>query len=390
MIFTRILSAEYEYGRQTGSDYDFLNRSPRGDVENVRQLIEDWFERFPASEKDRLSSALRSKDNITHQSAFFELYCHELLLRHGFVVTAHNPESNSRAKDFRAQLGPSTVDLEATVCTDADSLSTQSKLLSTIIDYVNEHAFVSGFRYHFEVHRRGTELPRMKRLSAEIADFARSFNRKELREALEKVNFQNIPTRDFTDGEWTFEIGLIPRPHDETASIASKRSIGIGPTTGGVLHHDSALRNTLDRKAKHYTQHDHPYIIAVDTIFEMSMRNDDDIDVLQALLGTEQVEFRSGFTNPRATRKPDGIWVGPRGARNRNVSAILHVNQMKSWNICAAPIKMYLNPWAANPLEHQVFRVEKRIWNLSTGEPTDVKGEAPSVLFGLDSRWPEP
>lgn len=386
IIFNRRLSADYKYGRNRGSDYDFLNRSPRPGVERIRKLIEYWFSHIPDSEKDRVASSLRSKDNFTHSSALFELYCHELLLKHGFSVSMHRIEINSRAKDFRAQLGSKIIEIEATVCTDADALSTEHKLIGEILDYIDEHAFATGFRYSFEIVHSGLKLPKLKKLAQEISIWSRSHDRKQLRSELIKDSSAKMPVRLFTDGEWKFEIMLLPRPDDEYEFTGFRQSIGVGPVYGGFLHHDKALRNTLGRKAKHYQEHSFPYIIAVDTIFDFPMN--DDIDILQSLLGSEQISYDIHARETKLTRKPDGLWIGPNGPWNKSVSAVLLVNQMKSWTICTAPITLYLNPWATNELASNIFKIDTLAWELSTGKITKKEGQSSCELFGLEPGWP--
>lgn len=386
MLFTRRLSKDFEYKRNQGSEYDFLNSSPRPSVERIRVLIEEWYSHYPTEEKERLKTSFISRDNITHEAAFFELFCHELLLRHGFTVELHARDSNQRAKDFKAIKESDTLELEACVCTDEDEFSSEKKTLGTITDFLDEHAFVPGFRYAIDLKKKGKKLPGLRNLADEIVKWAKSFDRKALRTDLEDNRIDLMPSRLFVQDEWEIEIMLLPRPDDETDFVGFKQSIGIGPFHTALLHHDKALRNSLTRKSHHYAEYSYPYIIAICTSF--SFPTHDEIDIFQALLGTEKIIFNVRISETRLSRKPDGLWNGPLGPRHKKVSAVLIANNLKCWNICTANLKLYINPYAENPIKYDLLRLDKCYWQQESGEIIQEKGEPLNVLFGLEPEWP--
>lgn len=383
MIFNRKLSKEYEYGRDQGSEYDFLNRSPRSSVERIRVLIEEWFNHIPDKEKSRLAVSLKSKDNLTHQSAFFELFCHELLIKQDFSVIMHAQSVNKRAKDFRAVQGDDIIEAEATICTEADMHSAETKNIGNLIDFIDERAFVPGFRYAIDIIKNGKNLPGLRRLTEDIVEWTKLHNRKELRSTLEADNSANMPSKVFVNSDWEIEITLLPRPSDEEEYDGFKKSIGIGPIQSSHLHHERALLNTLTKKASHYNDYSYPYVIAINPIFKFPMH--DDIAVIQALLGSEQipVDLRTSIF-----RKPSGLWIGPNGPRNKKVSSVIIADRLKSWNICKSRVKLYLNPYAIHPVPVVLFHLDTCSWNIKTGERIENKGKPINELFGLDPEWP--
>ncbi len=386
-IFSRRLSSSYLYARAQTPEYEFLDRCPRKAVESIRALIEEWFVKVPDTEKTRVRSGLRSRNDLEHWSTFFELYCHELLMKSGYSVQMHVTEVSGRAKDFKAIRASLTLDWEATICTDSDAIRSYDSLRDQVLDFIDEKSFVPGFRYSLEIEDSGKNLPGLKAMAQEIRKWAQMHDRKVLRAAYEATGYDALPISVFSANGWTLRITLIPRPKDEEDDDQFKKSIGIGPIFGGELHHDRALRNALKRKASHYSDFSLPFVIAVDTIFSFPMN--DDVDVVQALLGTEQISFDPRTMRTALTHAPDGLWVGPNGPRNTGISAVFVVSQLRSWYVAKAPITVYLNPWASKPIEANALGVRTVTWDKMTGRPIDLKGRNGAEVFGLPPEWPE-
>ena len=384
-VFTRELSAEFEYGRSQTPEYDFLNRSPRAEVESVRLLIEEWFGRVPQNERARILSSLRSRKNPEHWGAFFELFCHEMLLRNGYGVEMQPHSPHGKTKDFRASGRTFAFEMEASVC--LDSFQNQHSVVNQLTDFIDEHAFAAGFRYSIQLTHEGSNLPPLRLLSEQIRDWANGFNREEQRRLLEESNFEALPVRTFSHDDWEVEIRLIPRPIDESQTHGFKKAIGIGPVFSGWLQHDKAMLNTLKGKAAKYPDRDHPFIIAINTMFGFGTH--DEIDVFQALLGTERVTVDLKTLQSKPSRAADGLWIGPKGPRNKRVSGVFVANHLRSWNVPRTKITLYLNPWAEKPIDHSVLSCDAVSWDLPTGRKVEHSGKNPSEIFCLDPNWPE-
>ena len=61
--------------------FSYLNKCGRDECFRVREVLEEWFTRYPEKEKDELRSRFQSGDDTHFASAFFELYLHELLFK---------------------------------------------------------------------------------------------------------------------------------------------------------------------------------------------------------------------------------------------------------------------------------------------------------------------
>ncbi len=385
-VFSRDLSEDFEFGRQNTPEYEFFNRCPRPEVENVRRLVEAWFDAMPDPEKPRLLRSLRSRDNMEHWSAFFELYCYQLLLRNDLDVIMHSPGGSNRAKDFRPKRKDVDIEVEAVVCTDSATQQTQEDILNTVLDYVDSNGWVAGFRYELEIEHKSDNLPPLNALAADIRRWASAYHRADLRAVLEKDGYNALPTRIFDKGDWTFRLTLVPRPSDEIDYAGFKKAIGVGPVEGGIIRNEKALWNTLKRKASHYQEYSFPFMIAVDSILEFPMQ--DEIDILQALFGTEQLAYNPITRKKRMARAPDGLWIGPKGPRNRHVSGVLVVNELKAPSVAKAKTRLYLHPWAYRPLQVGTISVPTSTWDKSTGQKIDLPGKQPWETFNLPQDWP--
>lgn len=83
-------------------NFQYLNRSARPEFKEARRIIQTWVDRYPSQLKDDWRGRFTSDNNRHHYGAFFELYCHEFLLRQGYSVEGHciGDASRSTAPDF--------------------------------------------------------------------------------------------------------------------------------------------------------------------------------------------------------------------------------------------------------------------------------------------------
>lgn len=381
-MFRRKPDPTFLNAAQTTPHIDFLELSSRPEVQPIRDTLEAWFSEYPDSEKIRLARDFRSKRNREHLSAFFELYCHALAKATGYKVAPHPRETSGRAKDFHCVSADLEFDLEATVATDADTADKQSNNRSQLHDYLNKNAFVLGMRYGVRFVRDSSTTPPLSALAKRIKAWAAAFDRASLRTVLESDRSAEMPAKVFRAGDWQVEVTLLPRPHDEVDPPAGSRAIGFGPLLGGFMDNDRSIRNTLKKKAEHYADRSSPYIIAVNTWFELGPI--DDVDFLQALLGTEVL--LATHKSSDMARKPDGIWYGPTGPCNRHVSGVLHVPTVMPWSIARTPPVLYLNQIANHRISTEVFPVKTVLWTPDRPETMLSTGRPIWDIFGL---WPE-
>lgn len=389
-LFEVAVDPHLEYGRGSTPHIDFLDRSPRPAVAEIREVLDLWYGRFPDIEKDRLKREFRSTNNRTHSSAFFELYCNELLLRHGYEVSVHVPEKTGRAKDFRCRRSGRIIDFEATVSNDVEADRQQNRNRTRVLDYIDEHGFVLGFRYSMEDLKEGSDLPRLKHLAHQVRSWASENDRKTLRRVLETEGPESLPVRQFVSNEWKFRIRLIPKPEDELAKPSNPRSISMGPITSGFRNDDRSLRNTLKLKSKHYRDKRYPFIIGVNA--NHGFGTVDEEDILSALLGTEVVRFRfkgiHEMPDHYLDRKPDGLWIGPKGPTNKTVGGVMIVSNLAPWSIVSNRPVLFIHPFSSNPVTQVDLDIDAVSWDTKDGEIVRSYGRSPAEIFDLPEDWP--
>ena len=86
--------------RDVESSFSYIDASARPPIAWARSSLEIGLVTTRRTPGQSWLRRFRSKDDRQHESAFFELYCHELLIRHGFAVETH-PLSCARSHDAR-------------------------------------------------------------------------------------------------------------------------------------------------------------------------------------------------------------------------------------------------------------------------------------------------
>ena len=116
-LYDQIVRAERRARRQNESSFDYMNGSARPGICAIRELLEQWFEHLQDDAKADIRARFRSRDDVQHQSAWFELFWHELMRRGGYDLEIHPTVANVTTNpDFLAQRnGVSRFYLEATL-----------------------------------------------------------------------------------------------------------------------------------------------------------------------------------------------------------------------------------------------------------------------------------
>jgi hypothetical protein len=124
------------------------------------------------------------------------------------------------------------------------------------------------------------------------------------------------------------------------------RAIGIGPTRGGVICNDEALRVVIKRKGQAYGPLEEPFIVAVNSIGEFE---GEVLDITNALYGSEHVCDPGHGEELQLIHARDGVWTGGPTPTYTRISAVLFGSAVFPWNLGEAELLLFHNPWAAHP-----------------------------------------
>jgi hypothetical protein len=157
---------------------------------------------------------------------------------------------------------------------------------------------------------------------------------------------------------------------------------------GNFLTTDEDIRRAVRAKSKKYGRLALPLIVAVNVVSDHC----DDIDIDNALFGTEQIvcTFKTdGSIQERAERCLDGVWFGPKGPRNEAVSAVLVGRNIEIYN-CGDSNKTPLlihSPYSTHRLVLE-YPLPESIPDDSTKTMKRKEGRSAREFLRLPDPWP--
>jgi len=342
--------ADTSPGSYSEPDFDYLNRSARVAAQAIRALLEDWFARYPNPSKAELRASFRSKDNVQHLSAFFELYVHELLLVHGYRLEVHPElERTSKRPDFLARTNHHEVYVEAIVATNSSSKEAGAEArLNQAYDALNRVNSPNFFV--------GIEVYGVPSTPVPLNEFRRAVERflGELDPDVvsrERLNGGLItaPRRQFSHEGCTIEFFPIAKSREARGKPGLRPLAMLGPGEAESVHDSRALKNVVATKAKRYGEMKKPFVVAVNAMAQHL----ESIDMADALFGQESDTVFHDINRaavPRATRTMNGVWITGKGPTNTRVAAVLVASAVSPWSLHVRKPIIYLNPWAKYPV----------------------------------------
>jgi hypothetical protein len=279
--------------------FDYLNRSSRTEAERVRSLLEEWCSLYPPTARNELISRLRSRKDVDHVSAVFELALHELLRRAGSCVTPHPEILGGRGRpDFLVTSAAGVrYYLEATLSFDATDTARGEKLLAQLYDILDK---MHSPNYFIGVSHRG--LP--------DAPLKASVIRGKLQQWLDSLDYNqciawasgegNAAELSHSEAGVDFVFTAVPKHTCRSGT----RAIGLQLPEARWTNVSDAIRSRLLDKVGQYGRPEAPLVIAVNA-FALSVDRD---EVLDAFFGRFAVAIDRQTGATQQTRTPDGFW----------------------------------------------------------------------------------
>jgi hypothetical protein len=367
------------------STYEYLNRSARVEIDNIRRLVEDWFHHYPLSEANELYSRFRSKDERQHKSAFFEILLHELLLKLNCQVEIH-PEINTtfaKHPDFLVKSKENEdFYLEAVVVAVESEKKEAARLRMNVVrDVLNQ---MSSPNFFIGINLRGypDTSPPVRNIRSFLQKHLEGLDPDKLSQIQELGGLKALPHWLYEHKGWEIEFYPIPKSTKIREEIGV-RSIGMEFHDFQLIDSITPVKKALLGKAGRYGNLNLPYVIAVNTVG----LHVDDIDIMNVLFGTEQYVFNSGSKKEKLNRKLDGLWTSNCGPRYTRVSAVL-VASVSPSNLANANICLYHNPWAEKKYNSILISLPQAVPVLKDNIIKRKEGESLTRIFNLSSEWP--
>jgi hypothetical protein len=273
------------------------------------------------------------------------------------------------------------VFVEAVVATDETPVeAAKGAVLATFFDEVNRLDSPSFFIGIRRLTNPTNRQPPARRLRAFLKKELCQLDPDAVSVEAEASGGRHLQSLTFVDGDFVAEIDVIPKA-PEARGKQGVRPLGTYPWDARWGGTGGAIKAALTRKASRYGSLQLPYILAVNV---MSKWGFDRRDVAEALFGLERHSLAHGSLELQITRNPDGLWYGPRGPRNRRVSAVMTTSVLPS-NLSAARLCIYHNPFAR-------FAVTEHPWpcDVATVRLIWEDGKPIGDLLDLPAIWPGP
>lgn len=146
----------------TEDSFHFLNRVAGTPWAKVRELTEEWFADYPASEQADLRSRYRETDAPQHYGAGWELYIYTLYRRLGYDVKVHPTLPNTpRKPDFLVTRGDISTYVECVVHLSTGGTPRRGGgAESSWIFEATNRARNPNFMVNIDIEQTGSERPK--------------------------------------------------------------------------------------------------------------------------------------------------------------------------------------------------------------------------------------
>jgi hypothetical protein len=386
-IFDNIDRTTSGAASRISSAFNYLNTSSRTEAARVRALVDDLFHRYPANDQDDLKRRLRSLDNITHASAFFELVLHELLLRSDCKIVAVEPDvpDSQKKPDFLVQ-APTGEQfyLEATLATGRSTAdaAAQNRLNQAL--HIIDSMGSPDYFLDLTISGMPTDNIPAADFRRRLKFWMRQLNYDNVAIAWEE-GFQAVPTFDYAIHGVEFHIR--PYPRRGTRGIPTERAIGVQSLEPFVGLPELPARAAVTGKAGRYGDLPLPYVIAVNSMGTYARES----QMIDALFGTPAVEVCDTEDGPkdRHVRQRDGAWHGVGGPQYTRVSTVISTERVDPWHVGLRRARLILNPWAARSASFLDLGIDRREVDLANGRLIESEGHSLQELLELPENWPE-
>jgi hypothetical protein len=377
--------------------YSFLNRSALPRFAKPCEVLEGWFQDYPTHNQEKLSKDFRSSIDQQHLGAFFELYCYSLLHHQGFDVSVEQIIDPTKRNpiDFLVQQDSKPLFcMESTVALDSNAKITNQKKIHELQEKLNSLSS-PYFQVSFEVESESSANLPIAQIRTELRHWLDTLDPESVRASWEARDYEAIPSWTWEQDGWRITFSPIPKPeggvgtHDELIQYQLIEFQWANPR--------NALIKTLESKAKKYGNPNFPYIIAVDILAASAIHRDKRF-ILEVFLGKEILLIDPQTGESRGvTRSPliqgrsadeDGLWFGrPARPRNKQVSAVLLVDELMPWSIAKWTPLLWHNPWAQYPLNPDLWQGPQILINRKGQIQEERDGKTGKELLKLPSDW---
>lgn len=386
MLFTERIRTDSTRKTNRESDFAFMDRSSRGEIDRVRVFIEALASRYPKEELPELVARVRSGNDTHFKSAIFELVLHEFLVRLGYTLQPHPELTNGSTSrpDFHV-VGPEGGEfyLEAVLASAANDAGPAAEaMIGTTLDALSR-ATHANFMVAVEWEGAPYSQPSGNRLRFAVQRWLDSLDPDAVQGQIDQHDLFSAPTFKWEHEEWRVLLRALPLKPERRGK--STTLIGVLDGGAGFIDEWTPIRDAVRFKGSKYGKLDKPLLVAVNfDSFHL-----DPIDEMQALYGQEQFVFTMDRPEkePRVERAPNGAWQGKGGPQATRVSGAWLFNDLSPYTLASRRNTIYFNPWAAHPLPESLKKMPCAI--ADNGTVSWHPGATLRDVLELPEGWPE-
>ena len=380
MLFDDIQRTDHRPSTRGRSSFEFLNTSAWPACNNMRDRLEQWFERYPDSSKNDLRARFRKRDH-NHGSAFFELFLHEVFRRLGLSPEVHPESQRGRGRpDFAVTSGSDGIAYVEANVVGLRGFMAEDPLEDEVLDAIDALAVERPTGIALQARTRGNlaQTPPIRRIKAKVRRWVDRIDR----EFTSPGRIEAEPSLEIPYGEWVLTLAAFHR-----FEHGSKRLIHIGPGKSGTVSDGIALRKNVLAKAKQHRDLDRPLIVAMNTQSGFQDHEDEQSALFgRELLSWQEDEHGNVVTLPHVSREPDAVWRNRAGSRYSRLHGVLFFRGAWPWTAHSVTSHLYVNPYIEADLPDELLRLgSARVRN---GEMRWEAGLSFGDLLDLPEDWP--
>ena len=321
---------------------DFVCRSSREDIIELRELLHQIFEFFPMSDrKNALAQEILDAENqILPQ--LVEMLASRIFQLEGFTVI---PEPTivgvSSKPDFHVSKGCEEYLVEVkTTLTDTQSELHERRMVENLLHYSFQERIVSrDFWISVYMIRSGKVTPSAREFSAQVQSFINNLAYEAVLDSDRAENFDRFETVVRTNG---WEFGVTANCKFE-ARGKQTYCLGSPPGRSRYGSETDRVRKMLSDKHRQHKNHTTPFIF----VFNIAYWFDDIGDIAEALLGREAVRLRresDGSVVGHGIRDESGFWGSPANPKHTDVHAVIGMKGRSDLSPEAFDVKLFHGP----------------------------------------------
>ena len=370
-LFNTTVTSSAKPKRFSEPTIEFWDRTSYTECVEIRDIVEDWFTRYPAASQAGLRSRFRDRNQQNHEGAFFELLIHELLICTGHtIIVDPSPSGTADRPDFLVTQDDGTkYFLEATTTHDRSEYEVGDDARIDQFIGAIERAEADEFSIDLQLEGKCETTPPLGAVRREVErriQQLRSSNQPELQGAALLGAFS------ITHEGLRVSCRLRRTPTNTRKHFIS--SIGY---PARAINGSKAIRESLRSKASKYRSLELPLVIALNHLHGLETQN----SFTDALYGTTCIIIpRDGSKTEDETvgRRGDGFFLSNSRAIHTHVAAVLAFNSSLG-RLANSTALVFTHPAPAHSISWTQLALPR--FHVDSSGQRDVAGSTLAELF---------